>query len=326
MEHRHPSRWVAITAGALSLVACELPPRLQAPQSLNSQVCVERSLRRTREPSMLPLAFAEFTKACAGGEHSACSSLGVMYELGLATSEDHARAAKLYQSACAAQNIGGCTNLGLAYLHGIGMSADVPKAKQLLEWSCKREHPVACRELGAMHLLGEGVDVDANRAVTYYRLACKANDGDSCYNLGALFEQGTSVREDIAQAIGYYEQGCVQGEARACDGLTRVQTIRETPWQREAPTRRLATEDGCDAGKVADCASAGYTYFRGEGVKRDVKRAVELLQRACSGGYDTSCTMITPMLQGSCAKGHGDACEALQQLDRVGQAPLQLQP
>lgn len=310
-----------ITAAAIGIVlagcGAQAKPRA-APATINSQVCVERSLRRSADPGMVALVFGEFTKACDAGEASACSSLGVMYEIGLGTAEDHVRAGQLYKSACAAQNIGGCTNLGLAYLHGFGVTADSQRARQLLEWSCKFKHPVACRELGAMHLVGEGVDVSADAAVRYFRLGCKYADGEACFNLGMLFEQGVSQRQDTAQAIGYYEQACVQGEARACDGLLRIQRQSDTAIKVRDEVKPLPSERACDSGDGAECAAAGLAYFRGDGVKRDVERSVALMQRACSSGYDASCKVLGPMLQGSCSHGHGDACAALQKLDASG--------
>ncbi len=267
---------------------------------------------------MLPLAFSEFTKACAEGEQSACSSLGVMHELGLGTTEDPVRAVALYQGACAAQNIGGCTNLGLAHLHGIGLPTDPRRAKELLEWSCAHDHPVGCRELGTVFLLGEGLESNPSEAAKYFRLGCKLADGEACYNIGAMYEQGHALEQDNAQALGFFEQACVQGDGRACDGVDRIHKLSAAANHERDAKKPMPSEVACVAGQVAECGVAGLAYFRGDSVKRDIPKAVELLGRACRGGDATSCSLLAPMLQGSCTHGHQESCAALKNLEAEG--------
>ncbi len=309
---------VVALVGSVALAACAPPREPASPKTFNAQFCVERSLRRTADPRTLPLAFSEFTKACEQGEGSACSSLGVMHELGLGTSEDHAQAYKLYQTACASQNIGGCTNLGLALLHGVGVAVDPRRARELLVWSCNHDHPIGCRELGVMHLLGEGGAVDISAAATYFRAGCKKGDGEACYNIAALYEQGNSLAQDNAQALSFFEQSCVLGEARGCDGADRIHTLSAQAQRERAAVKAVPSETACEAGQASECTAAGLAYFRGDSVKRDVPHAVLLLKRACTLGDATSCSILEPMLQGSCAHGHDESCSALKALAAEG--------
>jgi TPR repeat protein len=305
---------LCLTAVAMLSVGCARSSKASAPATFSAQLCVEGSVRGAADPSMLPLAFSEFSKACANGEHSACSVLGVMHEVGAATRQDRTRAVQLYYGACQGENVGGCMNLGRAYLHGIGVPKDQPRALQLLEWSCKRAHPVACRELGTMHLMGDGVAANGKLALGHYKAACDRGDAEGCKNLGALYEQGQSVEQDVAQALAAYEKACVHGQGDACAAAERIDRRSAEMNKARAALRQLPSEAACHSGNASECAATGLAYFRGDGVPRNVERAVGFLQQACSQGYEPSCTLVGPMLHGSCAKGNTDSCNALQRL------------
>src|SRR5688572_16500630 len=60
-----------------------------------------------------------YSKACDGGDASACATLGVMYAEGQGVAEDEERAAALYQKACDRGAAGGCS--GLAYMYENGL-------------------------------------------------------------------------------------------------------------------------------------------------------------------------------------------------------------
>lgn len=309
---------LGVTVVWLALSGCQPQQKGASPKTFSAQFCVERSLRRSTDPSIFPLAFSEFTKACEQGEQSACSSLGVMHELGLGTSEDHVQAHKLYETACAGKNVGGCTNLGLAALHGVGEAKSPARAKELLDWSCRHQHPTACRELGVMFLLGEGVAADALEAVKFFRMACKKADGEACYDVGVLYEQGISVNEDNAQALSFFEEACVNGDTRGCDGVERIRRDSATRVRERSAVKALPSEVACEAGQASECSAAGMAYFRGDSVKRDVAHSVLLLRRGCEGGDTTTCSLLEPMLQGSCSHGHDDSCAALKSLPLAG--------
>ncbi len=51
-----------------------------------------------------------------------------------------------------------------------------------------------------------------------------------------------------------------------------------------------------------------------EVVDRNLDKAVDLLDRACRGGYSASCDVVGPLLHGACVRGDGDSCVALAKL------------
>lgn len=263
-----------------STVGCSRTPAAMAPGNFASQACVEVSLRRSgarltasapdgADRDTLPDALAQFSRACAAGEPSACSALGVMYEVGAATRANPVRASHLYQRACEAGNVGGCMNLGRAYLHGIGVVRRLDRAHELLDRSCKYPHPVACRELGTMYLMGDGVAPSATSAVSYFLTACELGDGAGCMKLGALYEKGIGVEQNIGEALAAYELGCVEGQADACDAVDRVHKRSAELRRTRESIRLLPSEAACLTGDGAACTATGLAYFRGDGVPRN---------------------------------------------------------
>ena len=46
-----------------------------------------------------------------------------------------------------------------------------------------------------------------------------------------------------------------------------------------------ALQRGCDRGVAAACAYLGFMYAKGDGVRQDNSKAVELYTKACDGGH-----------------------------------------
>ncbi|MSP26247.1 MAG: sel1 repeat family protein [Myxococcales bacterium] len=309
-------RAFAVGVLVLGATGCAMPKvRLgEAAGSFDAQACVENALRGEPDPLTLPLAFKEFTDQCDRRLMSGCSTLGVMYERGLATRRDPLKAAQLYHEACIVQNVSGCANLARVYSRGIGVKTDAQRAVGLNDWSCQRGAPGACRELATAHLFGDGAEKDVPRAAELYRKSCKMGDGDACYALGALYEKGAALKGDVSQALSLFEQACVKGQHDACDGISRIQFRSEELRLARSEARPHPAEAPCAKGSAQDCATAGIAYYNGDGVNADIDRAVGYLQRACSGGYQPSCAVLGPVLHGSCTKGRVASCKALEKL------------
>jgi TPR repeat protein len=78
----------------------------------------------------------------------------------------------------------------------------------------------------------------------------------------------------------------------------------------------------CERGSMGSCAVLGRNYQMGRGVPQDVKKAADLLVRACKGGAAAACSRIGEMLlaapgteqdglqllQKSCSMGWAEAC------------------
>lgn len=277
-----------------------------------AQRCVENALRRAPDPDVLPAARARFERACDNGDPAGCSSLGVMYERGLVVAKDGRRAATLYQKACKGGNDAGCVHLGRAYLHGAAVRADAERAALLFEMGCDGGHPQGCAELGSLHLRGRGVARDVPRGAELLARACD-EEPEACFQLALAYEDGL-VAVDPLRTLELYEKSCMGGIALACDRMSE-RMARPLPFDAPRPAPHPA-EQACAMGSARDCAAAGLAYYAGQGVPRDLGRAVGLLTRACTGGYEPACSVVTPLLDGSCQRGDEASCRALSHLSR----------
>lgn len=301
----------------------------RAYDSVDAQRCVETALRRSPDEGALPGAKARFGHACREGDAAGCSTLGLMYELGLMVDADSERAAKLYARSCEGGNDGGCTNLGLAYARGVGVETDPARAAQLFAFACDDGHPVACTEYAVAQARGVGLDKDVLTATTKLHEVCDDGHADACYRLARMFDDG-DVAPDPLLTISLYEKSCLGGHAEGCARLDTIygetqptagtaglvaQPKRPDKPQPISTTTVIASghpfEVGCAQGRMPDCAVAGIAYQTGNGVKQDINKAAKLLGMACRGGHESACRILSPILHGSCAKGDERSCRAL---------------
>jgi TPR repeat protein len=211
---------VALTAIAAAGSACGgiqlMNPHVR--HGFDSQTCVEAALRAAPEDDILPLAFEQFDRRCAAGDPAACSTQGVMYELGLAAPRNEWLAVRLYQRACAAGNDGGCTNLGLAYAAGKGVAQDTEMAVKLLSGGCRNDHGPACGELGMIFLRGAVVRRSDRCAARLLERACHANHHSSCFELADLYTEGRLQPPGLGMQGGT-GVASIGGADSVCDSL-----------------------------------------------------------------------------------------------------------
>jgi beta-lactamase hcpA len=48
----------------------------------------------------------------------------------------------------------------------------------------------------------------------------------------------------------------------------------------------------CDGGEIKECLKLGYTYYFGNGVAKDIYKAMKLFQKACDGGVIEGCNLL----------------------------------
>jgi len=115
--------------------------------------------------------------------------------------------------------------------------------------------------------------------------ACTGGYAHSCGALADLYESGHGAPRDLARAQALYERACEYKDRWSCASLGMK-------LQREGEAARAAPyfERACAAGEAQSCHFAGYLYFVGEGVAKDLPRAAVLYGKACRGGNAAACT------------------------------------
>ncbi len=132
---------------------------------------------------------------CKTNDVGSCNAVGVIYEYGSDTEEDHGRAASYYLKACGGDYPPACNNLAWLYAVGRGVPRDPPRSLALF-----------------------------TRAYDGYRMACGHGDTIGCIEAAEMMIEGRGTDEDVAGAVALLERACAQGNARGC---TKAEAFRE---------------------------------------------------------------------------------------------------
>ncbi|HYY94283.1 MAG TPA: tetratricopeptide repeat protein [Pyrinomonadaceae bacterium] len=247
---------------------------------------------------------------CAvSGNPRACYLAGVAYLDGVGVPKDPARSERLLGQACkdgvtqacrerdcAANKADACFDAGNAYLEGKDTPANLNRAKLLLGRACDKGKAAACKSLANLPAMpapgpAEQEVVAAGRMLNLTReqaQGCDKGVGVACRGLALLFERGVDLTQDLERALFYYDKACTSGDARACTRLGHIyagehgvepdQARAEALYKRAAQLNQTGVDIGLPPSAAYDLADA---YARGEGVPKDINKAVELFKLSC---------------------------------------------
>ena len=130
---------------------------------------------------------------CKTDDVGSCNAVGVIYEYGSDSEEDHSRAASFYLKACGGDYPPACNNLAWLYAVGRGVPKDPPRSLALFtraydgfRMACRSGDTAGCIEAADMLLEGRGVDENAPSALALLETACAAGDARGCFKVESL--------------------------------------------------------------------------------------------------------------------------------------------
>lgn len=127
-------------------------------------------------------------------------------------------------------------------------------ALAFLEKSCAAGFAMGCGELGYAQLYAYGTVKRADKAEASLKKACSAGDWLSCKEMGRVYQNGNEgFKKSAATAVGYFKSAC-------------------------------------EAGNGDSCTTAADILLRGDGLPKDEKGALKILDKSCSDGYSWSCS------------------------------------
>lgn len=158
----------------------------------------------------------------------------------------------------------------------------------------KDNHPAACHELGKLVRDAKGGPKDLPRAREMFGLACRGGVQEACIDLGVLVydpPRDSEVKPEPGRAVEFFfnacnevdlhtlPQGQVHPYARACSALGRAYADGRGVEGNRRDVKRALTmlEKGCDAKYAPACAEAGGQLAKGG----KLTEAVEMYQRGC---------------------------------------------
>jgi len=239
----------------------------------------------------------------------ACTDAGKAFK----KAGDFVSALPAFERACKLGRGDGCFFAGVIYTDGKAGKADAVKAVGLFDKGCAVDDPDSCDNLGIAYLKGEGIAKDPVKG--------------GCTDLGISYQNGYGdVPPDPAKAIAPLTKTCDQDWADACDELgfvylkskNNADHVKAGPLLEKACKLEsddctdlavsLANGDGglkrdlkraielyaasCDKGKASACNNLGVIYRNGNGVMKDEAKAKELFHKACDGGLEIGCNNL----------------------------------
>ncbi len=247
----------------------------------------EKGNLRSDNP-MLPVAVDAFKKACGLTYPPGCAHLGELYLLGAGVPADANQAARLFDEACDAKDPWGCYLRATMIEEGKPGSPDPAAAKPIYEAACKENIPHACVRLGII------LEKEGQSSASVYQSACDGGYAGGCSALGLAYQNGKGVTADPKKAESLFKLACDAGDMAGCTGLAGF--LEEKGDQAGAA---VIYERTCATGDAHACGLIGKLYLKGQGVKEDKKKGLELITRACN-------------------LGDGDGCDALGQAYEAG--------
>lgn len=204
-----------------------------------------------------------FQKAYDLGHLTAGEALADAYAKGRGVAKDERRAFELYRSLKEQGSTGALSDLARTYEHGIGLEKNPTLAFQHQLEAARQGSVWSLVALGRYYRDGKGTPVDIQAALECFKKAALAGNADAKYFLGCIYDEGKQVKRDPALAAKWYE-GSIHEDSAA---------LRSQP-------------STIDAGSVhvEGFTALGNLYYRGEGVPKDVPRAMELLRQGAAGG------------------------------------------
>ena len=227
---------------------------------------------------------------------------------------------------------------GLAKMHctGRGVEKDVGKAIQLYEALANQGDTEAQLALGKIYCDKGLAQFHYGKAIDCYLKAAMANNIEAQVALAQMYESGLGIDKNAKEAEMWYRKAAGNGSEQARAWVTERDEQLRADAERKA---RLAANiekaleawaEALDSGSdskhrlavklanEADPDNSGiqamlaYEYYNGKGAKKDVKRAVELAQKAAKAGEPIGYYILAQYYEGfppSSSTGRGSSKE-----------------
>jgi len=199
---------------------------------------------------------------------------------------DIKKALKMFKKACNNKIYDACLEEGILYMKK-GEDEDVKTASHLFDLACRNNIAEGCLNLGNLYLNGKGVKKDPVKAFDLFEHACNLNFLPGCLLLGTMYENGIGVLPDMLLAEKYYTMSCNGGFIPACVDLGLFYS-RKKEFSKALKLYKMT----CDNNIALGCRNLAIAYRSGEGISRDMDKAIKLYKKACALGDKGSCNYI----------------------------------
>ena len=215
-------------------------------------------------------AFKYYEKSAQQGFAEAQYRLGTFYVKGISIDEnggatqikDTAQGISLYEKAAAQGYAEALCELGVCYFNGTGVEKDLEKAFGFFKKAAELGLGAGMKNVGVCYENGFGIGKDETKAVEWYKKGAEKNYVNSQLSLANMYMFGKGTEKDLPQAIALFTK---VAEKKVPEEVSKEKAIQ------------------------ASCALANIYYgFQGDGVPKDMSKAIEWWKRAANLGDASS--------------------------------------
>lgn len=166
-------------------------------------------------------------------------------------------------------------------------------------------------KLGLLYLGAKGFPRDYNQAYQWFTKAAAAGSINAAYNLGILTEKGLGTEADPMRAVEFYLVASQNNVAAAQYKIWKLAAGNEELEDRLKPRVPLHfLIDSAKGDHVPAQAELGEAYLLGELVKKNIDKAVAMLQKAAQAGDAPSQKYLGSIFSGNFAGYAADPVQA----------------
>lgn len=165
------------------------------------------------------------------------------------------------------------------YAEGSGTNVDEVKAVNYIEKSAYKNYGEAQYALGFRYSKGNGVPQDDDMALKLYQMAAESGISGAAYNLALWYERNY----DNANCFRWLRRASLLGDVPA---MMKLAMFYEGESEHDSSSACLWYDMAASKGSSEAIFLLGEHFESGEGVPKDMKRAVECFETAAQAEYN----------------------------------------
>lgn len=223
---------------------------------------------------------------------AACYKIGLLYQLGVndLLVPDSKKSMLFFKKACAMKHGDACLRLAYQEEQKLGGKSN-SKLWRFFEKACSYKSGEACARV-SQKFLDNPRSPQPKKAFAFAKKACLLGHPDSCSSVGEQLMQGREyVSRDRRKAYVYFSLACKIGFIRGCvlagEALLSLPSLTYKEQKKVQTYFRMA----CSATHKTPrgCARLGELYAKGQGLKKDLKKAYTFFQVGCRSKIGFAC-------------------------------------
>lgn len=259
------------------------------------------------------IAYQWYYKAAIKGNAFAQYSLGILYSEGNGVIKDYNKAFIWFQKSAENDYVGAYYQLGRAYYNGLGVDKDEENAFKWHKKAAENNLPASQYALSLMYKNGEGCEENLVSAYYWVERAAENDYEDAYYVVGRSYLEGICVEVNYKKAFHYLSKGYLALDTNCIESLAEMylkglNVKKDVYTALELYNRALEFGDrsiyfkvgkvyedeglinqaisiynqGHEEGNLKCTQRLGIMYYNGEGVEKDLEKAIEYMEIAAA--------------------------------------------